>query len=59
MQHFIFLLGGKQPPNMLVYSVLHFQVLKDVFTRDYKATIGGDFEIESFELSGAPFSLQM
>jgi hypothetical protein len=46
---------------MLVYSVLHFQVLKDIFTRDYKATIGGDFEIEieSFELSGAPFSLQM
>ncbi|XP_042167671.1 ras-related protein Rab-36-like [Oncorhynchus tshawytscha] len=33
--------------------------LKDIFTRDYKATIGGDFEIESFELSGAPFSLQI
>uniref|UniRef100_A0A673WMU2 RAB36, member RAS oncogene family n=1 Tax=Salmo trutta TaxID=8032 RepID=A0A673WMU2_SALTR len=33
--------------------------LKDVFTRNYKATIGGDFEIESFELSGAPFSLQI
>ncbi|XP_013987089.1 ras-related protein Rab-36 isoform X4 [Salmo salar] len=32
---------------------------KDVFDRDYKATIGVDFEIERFELSGAPFSLQI
>ncbi|XP_010876019.2 ras-related protein Rab-36 [Esox lucius] len=32
---------------------------KDVFDRDYKATIGVDFEIERFELSGVPFSLQI
>ncbi|XP_076140212.1 ras-related protein Rab-36 [Alosa pseudoharengus] len=32
---------------------------KDVFDRDYKATIGVDFEIERFELSGIPFSLQI
>ncbi|XP_067289883.1 ras-related protein Rab-36 isoform X2 [Pseudorasbora parva] len=32
---------------------------KDVFERDYKATIGVDFEIERFELSGLPFSLQI
>uniref|UniRef100_A0A673B5K3 Ras-related protein Rab-36 n=1 Tax=Sphaeramia orbicularis TaxID=375764 RepID=A0A673B5K3_9TELE len=32
---------------------------KDVFERDYKATIGVDFEIERFEISGVPFSLQI
>ncbi|XP_053500721.1 ras-related protein Rab-36 isoform X2 [Ictalurus furcatus] len=32
---------------------------KDAFDRDYKATIGVDFEIERFELSGLPFSLQI
>ncbi|XP_063067365.1 ras-related protein Rab-36 [Engraulis encrasicolus] len=32
---------------------------KDAFDRDYKATIGVDFEIERFELSGVPFSLQI
>ncbi|XP_030623954.1 ras-related protein Rab-36 [Chanos chanos] len=32
---------------------------KDAFDRDYKATIGVDFEIERFELSGLPYSLQI
>lgn len=32
---------------------------KNVFDRDYKATIGVDFEIERFEISGIPYSLQM
>ncbi|XP_034744130.1 ras-related protein Rab-36 isoform X2 [Etheostoma cragini] len=32
---------------------------KDVFERDYKATIGVDFEIERFEIFGEPFSLQI
>ncbi|XP_068455891.1 ras-related protein Rab-36 isoform X2 [Clinocottus analis] len=32
---------------------------KDVFESDYKATIGVDFEIERFEVSGVPFSLQI
>ncbi|XP_042354276.1 ras-related protein Rab-36 [Plectropomus leopardus] len=32
---------------------------KDVFERDYKATIGVDFEIERFEISRVPFSLQI
>lgn len=36
-----------------------FRFCKDVFERDYKATIGVDFEIERFEISGVPFSLQM
>ncbi|KAJ8287134.1 hypothetical protein GJAV_G00048030 [Gymnothorax javanicus] len=35
------------------------QVCKDLFDRDYKATIGVDFEIERFELLGFPFSLQI
>nr|XP_055064797.1 ras-related protein Rab-36 isoform X1 [Misgurnus anguillicaudatus] len=32
---------------------------KDVFERDYKATIGVDFEIERFEMAGLPYSLQI
>ncbi|XP_032421791.1 ras-related protein Rab-36-like [Xiphophorus hellerii] len=32
---------------------------KDVFERDYKATIGVDFEIERFQILGVPFSLQI
>ncbi|XP_073646442.1 ras-related protein Rab-36 isoform X4 [Tursiops truncatus] len=32
---------------------------KNVFDRDYKATIGVDFEMERFEVAGIPFSLQI
>lgn len=32
---------------------------KNVFDRNYKATIGVDFEMERFEVAGIPFSLQM
>ncbi|XP_007906919.1 ras-related protein Rab-36 [Callorhinchus milii] len=32
---------------------------KDVFDRDYKATIGVDFEIEKFEIAGIPYNLQI
>ncbi|XP_072455703.1 ras-related protein Rab-36 isoform X4 [Notamacropus eugenii] len=32
---------------------------KDTFDRDYKATIGVDFEIERFQISGIPYSLQI
>ncbi|XP_027701489.1 ras-related protein Rab-36 isoform X2 [Vombatus ursinus] len=32
---------------------------KDVFDRDYKATIGVDFEIERFQIAGVPYSLQI
>ncbi|XP_055454919.1 ras-related protein Rab-36 isoform X1 [Psammomys obesus] len=32
---------------------------KNVFDRDYKATIGVDFEIERFEIAGIPYSLQI
>ncbi|XP_069475955.1 ras-related protein Rab-36-like [Ambystoma mexicanum] len=32
---------------------------KDSFDRDYKATIGVDFEIERFEIAGIPYNLQI
>ncbi|XP_008431835.1 ras-related protein Rab-36-like [Poecilia reticulata] len=32
---------------------------KGVFERDYKATIGVDFEIERFQILGVPFSLHI
>ncbi|XP_066514967.1 ras-related protein Rab-36 [Hoplias malabaricus] len=32
---------------------------KEAFDRDYKATIGVDFEIERFEICGLPYSLQI
>ncbi|XP_067911462.1 ras-related protein Rab-36 isoform X1 [Heterodontus francisci] len=32
---------------------------KNVFDRDYKATIGVDFEIERFEIAGIPYNLQI
>ncbi|XP_029475991.1 ras-related protein Rab-36 isoform X1 [Rhinatrema bivittatum] len=32
---------------------------KDIFDRDYKATIGVDFEIERFEIAGIPYNLQI
>lgn len=35
------------------------RLCKNVFDRDYKATIGVDFEIERFEIAGVPYSLQM
>lgn len=32
---------------------------KDTFDKNYKATIGVDFEMERFEVLGIPFSLQL
>ena len=31
----------------------------DVFDKDYKATIGVDFEVEKFSILSTPFTLQM
>ncbi|XP_068419646.1 ras-related protein Rab-36 isoform X3 [Eschrichtius robustus] len=39
-------------------SLIH-RFCKNVFNRDYKATIGVDFEMERFEVAGIPFSLQI
>lgn len=42
---------------LLFTSVSRF--CKDVFDKNYKATIGVDFEMERFEVLGVPFSLQL
>ncbi|XP_022407213.1 ras-related protein Rab-36 isoform X2 [Delphinapterus leucas] len=39
-------------------SLIH-RFCRNVFDRDYKATIGVDFEMERFEVAGIPFSLQI
>ncbi|XP_051693037.1 ras-related protein Rab-36 isoform X2 [Oryctolagus cuniculus] len=39
-------------------SLIH-RFCKNMFDRDYKATIGVDFEIERFEVAGVPYSLQI
>ncbi|XP_040859804.1 ras-related protein Rab-36 [Ochotona curzoniae] len=39
-------------------SLIH-RFCKNAFDRDYKATIGVDFEIERFEIAGVPYSLQI
>ncbi|XP_037679556.1 ras-related protein Rab-36 isoform X1 [Choloepus didactylus] len=39
-------------------SLIH-RFCKNVFDRDYKATIGVDFEIERFEIAGVPYGLQI
>ncbi len=31
----------------------------EIFDRDYKATIGVDFEVERFDILNVPFNLQM
>lgn len=36
-----------------------FRFCKDTFDKNYKATIGVDFEMERFEVLGVPFSLQL
>ena len=49
--------------NMLLSSNFYWFILPrfchDVFDRDYKATIGVDFEVEKFSVLGVPFNLQM
>uniref|UniRef100_A0A3B5LN16 Ras-related protein Rab-36 n=1 Tax=Xiphophorus couchianus TaxID=32473 RepID=A0A3B5LN16_9TELE len=51
------------PPFVMIKEVFNFffffRFCKDVFERDYKATIGVDFEIERFQILGVPFSLQI
>lgn len=37
----------------------HDRFCKDTFDKNYKATIGVDFEMERFEVLGVPFSLQL
>lgn len=41
------------------HLIFFFRFCKDVFDKNYKATIGVDFEMERFEVLGVPFSLQL
>lgn len=54
--------GGTEPPwgqGMLIPPCLPPRFCKDTFDKNYKATIGVDFEMERFEVLGVPFSLQL
>lgn len=42
-----------------VLLLIHNRFCKDTFDKNYKATIGVDFEMERFEVLGVPFSLQL
>lgn len=44
---------------MLISPSSHRRFCKDTFDKNYKATIGVDFEMERFEVLGVPFSLQL
>ena len=39
--------------------MIYFRFCHDAFDRDYKATIGVDFEVEKFSVLSTPFTLQM
>ena len=41
-----------------MYGVL-FRYCRDIFERNYKTTIGVDFEVEKYRILGVPFSMQM
>uniref|UniRef100_H0UW84 Ras-related protein Rab-34 n=1 Tax=Cavia porcellus TaxID=10141 RepID=H0UW84_CAVPO len=43
--------------SLCIWCLLRF--CKDTFDKNYKATIGVDFEMERFEVLGVPFSLQL
>lgn len=45
--------------GVLIPPSLPPRFCKDIFDKNYKATIGVDFEMERFEVLGVPFSLQL
>lgn len=45
--------------NACFCSLAPVRFRKGVFDKNYKATIGVDFEMERFEVLGVPFSLQL
>ncbi|NXC34929.1 RAB34 protein, partial [Campylorhamphus procurvoides] len=55
--------GGTEPLGVGVGGLLTPltppRFCKDTFDKNYKATIGVDFEMERFEVLGVPFSLQL
>lgn len=46
-------------PIFLIFHTFIIRFCKDAFDKNYKATIGVDFEMERFEVLGVPFSLQL
>lgn len=49
---------NKRITNRFYYRHV-FRFCKGAFDKNYKATIGVDFEMERFEVLGVPFSLQL
>lgn len=47
------------PLRLEIKTFFHYRFCKDAFDKNYKATIGVDFEMERFEVLGVPFSLQL
>ena len=41
------------------YCCLLFRYCRDIFERNYKTTIGVDFEVEKYKILGVPFHMQM
>jgi len=41
------------------YCKFSFRFCHNVFDREYKATIGVDFEVEKFSILSMPFTLQL
>lgn len=50
---------GNSNMNACFCSLVPVRFRKGVFDKNYKATIGVDFEMERFEVLGVPFSLQL
>ena len=45
--------------GFLKYFFSSIRFCHDIFDRDYKATIGVDFEVEKFSILAAPYTLQV
>ena len=39
--------------------LLLFRYCRDIFERNYKTTIGVDFEVEKYKILGVPFHMQV
>ena len=44
---------------LMLYVFYHSRYCRDIFERNYKTTIGVDFEVEKYRILGVPFSMQM
>lgn len=53
------IVNGNSNTNACFCSLVPVRFRKGAFDKNYKATIGVDFEMERFEVLGVPFSLQL